>query len=75
LGAGGGAAEEVEESQGEETTDEPGAGSFGQEIARIFARRLVAVGIQWLQVRSSHLSLGTSHCAKLTSTSKVVAAY
>jgi len=71
LGAGGGAAEEVEESQGEETTGEPSAGRFGQETARIFARRLV---IQWLQVRS-HLSLGTSHCAKLTSTSKVVAAY
>jgi len=46
LSAFGGAAEEVEESQGEETTGEPSAGRFGQEIAMIFARRrLVAVRV------------------------------
>jgi len=48
LGGGGGAAEEVEERQGEEAEDERDADGFGEETARIFARRLLAAGIQWL---------------------------
>lgn len=42
---GGSAAEEVEESQGEEAAAEPSAGVFGHEVAWIFAGWFLVVGM------------------------------
>jgi hypothetical protein len=65
LVAGRAAAEEVEQSQGEEAAGEPSADGFGQEAARVFARRrFMAVGMKRLVVLvRSHLS---RHIIQLT---------
>jgi len=55
LSAGGRAAEQVEEGQGEEAGGEQSADGFGEETRRVFAGWLVVVvGIQRV-VRRSHL--------------------
>jgi len=55
LGAGRGAAEEVEERHGEDAEDEPSAGGSGDETAMVFAGWPLVVGIQWLVPCSPHL--------------------
>jgi len=59
LGAGGSAAEDVEESHGDEAADKPSADGSGHEIPMVALsgrRRCLhlLVGMQWL-VRSPHL--------------------
>ena len=57
LSAGGRAAEQVEEGQGEEAGGEQSADGFGEETRRVFGGWLVVVvGIQRL-VRRSHLKV------------------